>query len=545
MVFRKNHRPGTTLADERAHRSDHRAWSRRSFLRTLGLAGAANVALQGLPISALAGTALTSAIGAGGPRKLVLLRLKGGNDGLNTFIPLYQYAQYQSARPSLAYAQNELLGLTDAFAMPSAMQALQPLWNNQQMRVVNSVGYPNHNLSHFTGADIMASGNSDPGSNADGWPARYFVQQNPDYLATPCPFPPAVKIGGPTSVLFNSPDQIDISANFATTAQLNALIANDGALYNNLDAPDNCYYGEQVLYLRTVANSAALYGEAVAAAYNESSTEAAYSGNLGEQLRLVARLIKGDLQTQFFLVTLDGFDTHVGQNGGGNHPGLLTELSAAVNAFYTDLAADDRDGDVLTMTYSEFGRRVNENGFGGTDHGTALPVMLFGPALGGSDFHGTPPDLTDLDATGNLRYGTDFRSIYATLLQEWLCLDATTTDTVLGDDYPRLPELGLQCLTTSAPLSPQPARAADHRLLTLGGGQYRIEFEVGRAGRIRIDIRSVDGRLVRTLTDRYYTPGAHVLDFDLHRLSVDLIPLVYVIHHGGARRSGSFVGCSR
>lgn len=537
-------RRGTDLSDSAAHSADHRSWSRRGFMKMLGLAGAANVTAGMLPVTSLFAAPLTAALGEGGDRKLVLIRLKGGNDGLNTFVPLYQFDTYQNARPTLAHAQADLLNLNSEFAMPTVMQDLEPLWMQGKMRVINSVGYPNHNLSHFTGSDIIASGSADTTENSNGWPARYFVNQNPDYITDPCPFPPAVKIGGPSVVLFNDENGLDLSANFANTQQLNSFLES-GSLYDNINAPNDCYNGEQVLFLRTVANAASLYGTAIFDAYNSSETQADYGSNttgLAEQLKLTARLIKGGLETQFYLVTLDGFDTHVSQNGFGNggHLALLEEVSSAVKAFYEDLAAGDKDKDVLSMTFSEFGRRVEENGFSGTDHGTAMPVMLFGSALEGNDFHGTPPDLTELDAAGNLQFGTDFRSIYATILEHWLCLDADVTDEILGAEYERLDDLGFAC--TSTPIFDVPAPQLTHRMATLGGGAYNLLLHLPTAGRVRLDIFTADGIRLGTFADGEYPAGPNTLPISLAQLPVEQIPLVYVLDYNGRRSSGKFIG---
>ena len=538
----KKLRPGTDLTNAKAHRADHQAWSRRGFLKTLGLAGAAQLSMAHLPLTALAAAPLTLALQGGGPRKLVIIRLKGGNDGLNTFVPLYQFSNYQALRPTLAHSSGSLIELESSFAMPDSMQSLLSLWEGEQMRVINSVGYENQNLSHFTGSDIVFSGNDNVSENGSGWLARYFTNQNPDYLTNPCPFPPAVKIGGPTNVLFNSEDGIDISANFANTDQLNSLLNNAGVQFDNTTAPDDCYYGEQVLYLRSIANSAALYGTAIYDAYEASTTEADYGGTLlGQQLELVARLIKGGLETQFFLVTLDGFDTHASQNGVGNHLGLLQQFSDAVNAFYTDLAASSFDQDVLTMTGSEFGRRVQENGLSGTDHGTAAPVMLFGPALAGKGFHGENPDLTTLDGTGNLQIGTDFRSIYATVLDKWLCLDADLTDEILGNSYDRLDGLGFSCQTVGIEGVPDPVRTQDHRVYHLGGGTYRLVFQLPRATRIGISLFTIGGIPVLEIPARSYSTGKNTVDFDLSIAGTEILPMVYSLSGAGIQWSGKFL----
>lgn len=536
-----NSRPGTDLTDTRAHTKDHQGWSRRSFLRTIGLGGATGFALSGLPLTGLYGFPLATATNNSG-RKLVLIRLKGGNDGLNTFVPLYAYDRYRNVRPSLGYREADLINLNDDFAVPRAMSRLQPLWEAGKMRVINSVGYPEHNLSHFTGADIMASGNNNPAENGDGWLARYYTGQVPDYVDNPPATPPAIKIGGPTSILFNDENKVDISANFATAERLSE-VAETGTVFRTDVAPDECYYGEQVTFLRTISNAAYRYSSVIFDAYNQGSNDVAYTSALGEQLQLVARLIKGGLDTQLYLVTLDGFDTHAGQNGFADHPGLLENLSTAVNEFYQDLAVGEHDQQVLSMTYSEFGRRVEENGVSGTDHGTALPVMLFGPALGGSGTHGKNPDLVDLDPAGNLKFGTDFRSIYATVLQRWFCIDGEEVDRILGDSYSRLDDIGLSCSTTSV-LTPADRTQIETRVLPLGGGNYALEFELPTGADVRIELYTINGQRIRSLRQQFFHGGNHRVDFSLAGLNVELAPMVATLYASGQRVSKKFVASS-
>lgn len=538
-------RRGSDLRHPSAHARDHQAWSRRGFLRTIGLAGATTVGLSSLPLTGLFGSPLTSLLsGATDGRKLVLIRLKGGNDGLNTFVPLYDFDRYADRRPTLHVPQAELIGLDADFAVPRALEDLVPLWSDGRMKVVNSVGYPDSSLSHFTGADIVASGNSDPAENGDGWLARYYTTLNPDYRTDPPDVPPAIKIGGPTSILFNDADKVDISANFATPDGLEELAAT-GRRFNDLLPPDDCYHGEQVSFLRSVGNAAYRYSSAIFDAYNAGENGVDYTSSLGEQLRLVARLIKGGLPTQLYLVTLDGFDTHVGQDG--SHPDLLRDVSEAVSQFYTDLALDGADEDVLTMTYSEFGRRVEQNGFGGTDHGTALPVMFFGPALAGNGFLGDRPDLDDLDATGNLRFGTDFRSLYATVLEDWFCLPAADVDALLGADYDRVTGMGFACGPTTSTGSPLgPGSHLTTSVAQTGAGRYRITVDLPRSARMRVELFTISGQQLLSVADAHYPAGTQQLDFSLVHLPIESVPLVYTVSlNGGQPVAKQFIGGRR
>lgn len=537
-TFSRFSRRGASTHDAQAHAADHLRYDRRAFLRRIGLGGAVCLTAGSLPATGLFDFPLAAALNAsGGDRKLVLIRLKGGNDGLNTIVPLYALDAYRAARPTLAHAESSLLSLNTDFGVPPSMADARSLWSAGRMRVVNGVGYDDSSLSHFTGADIVASGNDNPDENGDGWLARYYVSQNPDYRVDPAEHPPAVKIGGPTSVLFNDPDKVDISANFANADRLEEL-ANRGQLFDAANPPDDCYHGDQVSFLRTVFNASELYSTAIATAYRESTTEAEYRGTLGEQLRLVARLIKGGLRTQFYLVTLDGFDTHVGQAGA--HEDLLADLSGAVRAFYDDLDAGNQSEDVLTMTYSEFGRRVDQNASGGTDHGTAMPVLFFGPALGGSGAHGGRPDLQDTDPNGNLRPTVDFRSLYATVLEQWFCLDVGAVNDILGTNYPRLSDLGFVCGTNSVN-AVSLAPAIGHRVLPAGGAGYVLEIDLERTTRLAVAIVTLDGKQLRRLPPRSYATGNHQIPFTLPEVGGRVALLAYTLLTDQGRHGGRFM----
>ena len=541
MCDNTKQRKGAQHIDEQAHEVDHRTWSRRNFMQTIGLAGATSISLNFIPAAGVFGFPLAPLLnGEFSDRKLVLIRLKGGNDGLNTFVPLYEYDLYRNFRPTLHHPESELIGLNNDFAMPNAMNRLKPLWDQGKMRIINSVGYPEHNLSHFTGADIMASGNNDLNNNGDGWLARYYTLLNPDYIENPATDPPAIKIGGPTSILFNDINKVDISANFASASRLEEL-AQTGNTFDNTLAPDNCYYGEQVLFLRTIANAASIYGRSIFDAYNNSQSSAEYGTSLGEQLKLVARLIKGGLKTQLYLVTLDGFDTHVGQNKSADHLGLLENLSNAVDDFYVDLG--EQGNEVLSMTYSEFGRRVMENGFSGTDHGTSLPVMLFGPTLEGSDTHGKNPDLNDLDMAGNLKFGTDFRSIYATILEHWLCINPNQVDEILGQSYQRLTDIGISCLATSTTNRNEPSNF-QHHIAPLGNGQYEINFNLAKSADVGVDIVTISGKRIKRIESRYFHQGNQSINFSIADLQVNLVPMVYILQLNGRRYAAKFMASS-
>ncbi len=527
---------GESLAHGKAHEKHHNTWSRRSFLSSLGILGGSTFALGGLPIKSLGLSPLTflngNSAGNNG-RILVMIRLKGGNDGLNTIIPTFDYGTYAANRPQLAIPQNELIALNDAFAMHGNMSSLNSLWDSGQMKVVNNVGYPDHNLSHFESIDVWSSANQDTDSLRSGWLGRYFVDCNPDYQENPPLAPPAVKIGGPESILYYDDNQVDLAINVANAEEL-ATIAGNGELYNVDGILDPCYYGEQVGFLRTMANSTFRYAEVISEAYNLGTNAVNYTTSLGQQLSVVSKMIKGDLGTQLYMVTLNGFDTHVGQSS--KHANLLKDLADAVSTFYTDLKADNKDKEVLTMTFSEFGRRVQQNASNGTDHGTSAPVMLFGPGLEGSGILGDNPDLQDLDNAENLKFSTDFRSIYSSVLEYWLCAPSDQVDMILGDNYDRI-DLGLTCSPVSSVSRPI-TQTIGHRAYQRSG-QLVIEVSLDRSDNLTIEVFTFLGQHVASVHQGYVLDGIHTFATPIPNLNP--LPLVYRITNGKQQVSGKIV----
>ncbi|MEL7222825.1 MAG: DUF1501 domain-containing protein, partial [Bacteroidota bacterium] len=378
-----DNRKGATLANGKAHQKDHQQWSRRTFLRQLGIAGTTSFLLGGTPLTAIANSPLAMALSnaVNDDRILVLIRLKGGNDGLNTIIPLFDYGTYQGARNDIAIPQNELINLTDELAMPNTMSALSNMWEGGQMKVVNNVGYPDQNLSHFRSTDIWSSASDSDELLSSGWLGRLLEQEYPDFLSNPPLVPPAIQMGSAGNLVFNDNAGFDMSLNVADPEQLYE-IAQTGQLYDPLMVPE-CHYGEQLSYLRSVSNNVFRYAETIAENFGNGTNSVEYDGNsLAEQLALVARLIRGGLGTRLYMVVHDGFDTHANQ--AGSHPELLNQLARAVQHFHEDLSNGGHGDRVLSMTFSEFGRRIEQNASGGTDHGAAAPLFLFGEGLNGN-----------------------------------------------------------------------------------------------------------------------------------------------------------------
>jgi uncharacterized protein (DUF1501 family) len=422
-----------------------------------------------------------------------MIRLKGGNDGQNTIIPIYDYGRYQTLRPRIAIPRTDIISLNTEMGIPKTMAPLENLWKNGNMRVVHNVGYPSQNLSHFRSSDIWASASDANTIDSSGWLGRWLDNIYPDYFTKPPVAPPALQIGSNGTLAFNDKKNNTLSVAVTNPEELER-IAKEGRLYNPLDVPD-CLPGEQLTFLRGVANSTFQYAGIIADAYKKGVNTAAYaSGSLNQQLALVARLIKGGLPTRLYMVTLEGFDTHANQNQ--YHPALMQEIATGVANFITDLKVGKWDERVLTMTISEFGRRIEQNASNGTDHGAAAPLMLFGKGLNGSGFVGKTPSLTNLDEVGNLKFETDFRQIYTTILESWLCINSSLVDQVMGKPFARIPELGLQCSAVTA---------VDDDPIVIGklplkvyplDGQLQIQFDLPESSTTSVQLLNLLGQTV-------------------------------------------------
>jgi uncharacterized protein (DUF1501 family) len=481
-------RKGDSLKDGLAHEQDH---SRRNFLRKLGILGSSGFLLNQLPVSAMSMSPLAAALTSGDDeRVLVFVRLKGGNDGLNTFIPIHDFGTYQTLRPDIHIPRADAVDLTSTLAIHPQLAAIKPLWEAGQMRVVQNVGYPDHSLSHFRSSDIWASGSGADEYVNSGVLGRYISGQYPDFLTTPPEAPPAIQIGGPGNLLFNNANDFNYAISTRNPTQLYE-IARTGQLYDTTAVPE-CTYGEQLRYVRAVANTTFKYAGVLSRAFDAGSNTAEYENDrLGDQFALVARLLRGGLKTRFFVIEQDGYDTHASQ--AGDHASLMNSLGNNIKAFYEDLETGGIDERVLSVTFSEFGRRIFQNGSRGTDHGTAAPMMLFGKGLNGNGMTGGLPDLQNVDQGNNLFHTTDFRSVYATIMANWLCIDGNVVDELMGQVFPRIDGLGLSCQGTTSTRTPERAATIGMKAY-LNGGQVVVEYDLPANANVNVHFFDMAGR---------------------------------------------------
>jgi hypothetical protein len=272
-------------------------------------------------------------------------------------------------------------------------------------------------------------------------------------------------------------------------------------------------------FVRSIANDSFQYASAVQTASQIGENKVEYPNNnpLSPNLSIVAQLIKGQLGARIYHVTIGGFDTHANQ--GGRHGTLLRYLAEAVTAFLEDLKAENTglEDDVLVMTFSEFGRRVNMNGSNGTDHGTAAPLFLFGTGVEGG-LYGQTPNLSDLDQAGNLKFDIDFRSVYATVLQDWFGLAPNIVNEVLGGSFDALGFVS-EPTSTATENEPIPQSFTLHQNYPNPfNPATTITYTLNRSERVSLRIFDVQGRLIQTLVDGTQPAGPHVLSFDAGHL---------------------------
>jgi len=370
-----------------------------------------------------------------GGKILVVIEMSGGNDGLNTVIP-YADGGYAKARPVIGIPERDVVKLSGSVGLHPDMSAFKPLYDKGRLAVLTGVGYPNPNRSHFQSMDVWQTGNTQVDvRERTGWLARYFdkdghFQGNPlsgITLGSALPLTlfsdtvPASVIGGGADFGFRS----DAPDHKQQTEALRALYAQGTVAGSNAE------------FVRNVGSEAYSSSLELKRAFKDYDIKAATAAKypagsgLASGLQTVAKLITGGVGTRVYYLSMGGFDTHANQPR--SHANLLGELAAGISAFYDDLEHQGRADDVVTMTFSEFGRRVRENGSAGTDHGAASVMFLVGGGVKGG-VYGDYPSLSDLD-DGDLKMHTDFRSVYATLLDKWL---ATPSTPVLGGSFPHL-----------------------------------------------------------------------------------------------------------
>ncbi|MCB0570658.1 MAG: DUF1501 domain-containing protein [Phaeodactylibacter sp.] len=453
-------------------------------------------------------------------RVLVLVRLDGGNDGLNTVVPLDQYGNLANARPQILIPEQNVLALDgyDNVGLHPVMWGIRDLFNEGKIKVVQSVGYPNQDFSHFRSSDIWMTGADADEVLSTGWAGRYlqyeYANYPADYPNEDMPDPLSLQIGGNLALAFQGP-LTSMGMSIFNPEQFYQLVGN----YEG-PAPDTPA-GGLLIHVRTIMRQTNLYGDVVKDAYELGTNMGAYPNQnyLADQLKIVARLISGGLKTPIYLVTMGGFDTHDNQAvpdnpAKGEHAALLGQMSEAISAFVRDIELLGHADRVLGMTFSEFGRRIVANNSFGTDHGAAAPMFIFGQPADGGVLGDSPVIPPNADSGDNVPMQYDFRSVYGTLLRDWFCVPEEDLESILFENYQFLPLLSNPgCLPTDIRDRNQQAGLS---LLDAWPnpftGRTTIRFE--GQGRVLIQVFNGAGQLLVTLANRQYPEGVHLVDWD-------------------------------
>ncbi len=539
---------------------------RRQFLRNVSVAGGAAVTFQGIPLKVMADQARFQNLAAStNDRVLVILQMHGGNDGLNTFIPTGDYDQYYFRRANIAipYRSGKRTAIPLDSTLPTEsqiglhpdMQDFKDLYDRGRASIVQGVSYENNNGSHFRGRDIWFMGGGSNDYFPSGWVGRYIANDfaplsyPDDFPTNDNPDPLALEMGNDVSLLFHQAAGIPVSLSLpgGPTNLANLIDQLEGFTDEGVDPRglppeflNSSPYGKEMDWILGLEDKTETYIKRLAEVYERASeSSVTYPENyplgsgrnpLSGQLKLVARLLDGGgtgVKTKVFLVKIGGFDTHANQVEDynptlGGHAARLYHISSAIKAFQEDLKARGLEDRVLTMSMSEFGRRIGSNGSYGTDHGTGGSVMLFGKYVN-PGVYGTNPDLSK----GNIDMQYDYRQLNSIILRDWLGVDQNviTNDIFFGNyiDGPNPMggnfeplELTRDVILGNDPfitnrfdfekIYPNPADQITTAVIRLNDRQ-----------KVQIAIHNIEGKLLHTLS-KDLNPGRHEVELDLKKL---------------------------
>lgn len=538
--------------------------SRRDFLKKLPLAMSIPFTIGGIPMRVLGeGNALSRmAAASDNDRVLIILQMHGGNDGLNCLIPVEKYDEYYSRRANIAIpAKNSarkyipLDSTIESHAQVGLhpdMQHMKGMYDQGRLTVVQGVSYKNNNGSHFRGRDIWFMGGSADDYYQSGWVGRYLqgeyapLSYPENFPNSDMPDPLAIEMGNDVSLIFHQQGNIPTSLSLNDPASFAELVGElEGFIDEEVDPrgipPEyltgSPYYKEldwilsledkskdyaQRLYEIYLAggNSSVTYPET----YPFNAPKGSMRNGLTPQLKLIARLLAGGCKTKVFLVKIGGFDTHADQvekydSTMGSHAALMYHISSAMSAFQSDLRARGIEDRVLSVTTSEFGRRVDSNGSYGTDHGTGGPMFIFGRGVE-PGVVGTVPDLSK----GNVEMQFDYRLVYGNIMRDWMLVDDVrlneifpglmnpegTSDGVVFENLP----LAQQTITSTEGFIgnrfalkdcyPNPAKE-----------KTTVHFMLNSSYQVTVDLYNNMGAPVKTMVNGVYEPGEHHVEVDL------------------------------
>lgn len=495
--------------------------SRRSFIARATGAVTLPVLFNGLPLKAYDGPALHDLynVEAETDRVLVLVQLNGGNDGLNTVLPLNDYSTYQKLRTNIAIPEKSALKLTTGAGLHPSMTGMRQLWDEKKLGIIQGVSYPNPNLSHFRSTDIWMSASASNVNETTGWLGRYLNVEYPNYPAgfpnATMPDPIAIQMAAVVGLTLTGLEHQSMGIALQDPETFYRLVS--GTDTPGSDLPSTKLAAANITYVREVQSKSMQFSTVIKAAADKAKNIETYpTGNkLADQLKIVARLIAGGLKTRVYVVQLGGFDTHAGQTDSteptmGTHANLLEMVSGAMTSFQRDIEKLGVADRVVSMTFSEFGRRANSNESYGTDHGTSAPMFVLG-SMAQDGITGTSPNLSNLK-DGNLPIQFDFRQVYASILEQWFGAKRSVIKQVLFDNFETvkvikgqttsvddMPSVSTQAFTL-APVAPNPVRS-----------DASVSYDLHAEGMVHVNLFDNLGLHVATLVSEYQSSGPHTV----------------------------------
>ncbi len=516
--------------------------NRRNFLQQAMNAGIAlPVAINGMSVRAMAQSPIVQSmagLAANTDKILVLLQMQGGNDGLNMVIPLDQYARYSTVRPTIAIPEAAAIrlgstGVASTMGLHPAMTGLKSLYDDGKVTLVHGVSYPSPNFSHSRSTDIWMTASDSNQTLVTGWNGRFLDVAYPNYpdnYPNPAmPDPLAIQISAQVSTIFRAAGETMAVALTDPQAFYN-LVNGSGAANRNAagEAADNSLAGQNIAYIRQIQAQSMEYASSIKRAADRATNRVTYATNnpLAAQLAIVARLIAGGLKTRIYAVQIGGFDTHVNQVTAGTpiagaHAQLMLRISDAIKNFQDDLRLQGVEDKVLGMTFSEFGRRVEQNSSVGTDHGTSAPVFFFGKNVQ-PGIIGTNPSLTNLVNGNNLAMQYDFRQLYASVLSQWF--DATPDElfAAVRKEPTAFAQIPIVRRTTTSVRNTPIGANGDLGMLrhfpNPASSLMTIDYKLPTAGMVTVKLFDVQGRELSTLRDAYEMSGQHTILCDVSSL---------------------------
>lgn len=411
---------------------------RRSFIKNTATALTIPTLVNGMAVSTFGASAIAGLNNTDNDKILIMVTLPGGNDGLHTIVPLDQYGNLANARPDIILPENQLLPVTDTLGFNPVLTGFKSLYDNAQMTVVQNVGYPNPDFSHFRSTKIWNTGSPTGEDEANGWLGRHFDVNHPnfphDYPNPDFPAPFALRMGG-----FPHPTCQGEIYNYSIAVRNLEGFTSLGS--GGQTTTDDTPYGKNLEFMQTAIRQTNQYADAVQDAVSNGYNIGTYpETGFAQGLKNIAHLISGGLKTKVYIIGLGGFDTHVEQGGlEGVHSNLIRVISDGVAAFQADISALGFGEKVLGVTTSEFGRRIFQNAGLGTDHGAAAPMFFFGECLNPGIIGNNPEIPESIEVSDTVAMEYDFRDVLGSVLLDWFEVPEDTVKDIFHDDFQHIP----------------------------------------------------------------------------------------------------------